>query len=225
MGKETKKQIISRYGKVISKIYRAINNNSYSIGWGGNRISISGVFASHCHFFIHGTDNSVIIEPGLTRMKNCRIIVKGNNCRILIGRDSNLNDVTLYIEDDGGRIELGKHTTITGKTALAVIEGKSITIGDDCLFSSDITFRVGDSHSILDTTTRERINPSADIAVGNHVWIGHSVKVLKGSLIGNHNIIATGAIVTGKHFSDHCVIGGSPAKVLKEGVDWCAERI
>ena len=81
-------------------------------------------------------------------------MVKGNNCRILFGRDSNLNDVTLYIEDDGGRIELGKHTTITGKTELAVIEGKSITIGDDCLFSSDITFRVGDSHSILDMATR-----------------------------------------------------------------------
>lgn len=224
MEKETKKKIIIRYGKVISKIYRAINNNSYSIG-GGNRISTSGVFASHCHFSIHGRGNSVVIEPGLTRMKNCRIIVKGNNCRILIGRDSNLNDVTLYIEDDGGRIELGKHTTITGKTELAVIEGRNITIGDDCLFSSNITFRVGDSHSILDMATGERINPSADIAVGNHVWIGHSVKVLKGALIGNHNIIATGAIVTGKHFPDHCVIGGTPAKVLKEDVDWCAERI
>lgn len=32
MERETKKQIISRYGKVISKLYRAINNNSYSIG-------------------------------------------------------------------------------------------------------------------------------------------------------------------------------------------------
>ena len=224
MEKETKKKIINRYGKAISKVYRAINNNSYSIG-GGNTIAVSGVFASHCHFSIHGTGNIVIIEPGLTRMKNCRIIVKGNSCRIFIGRDSNLNDVTLYIEDDGGQIELGKHTTITGKTEFAVIEGKSITIGDDCLFSSDITFRVGDSHSILNNDTRERINPSLDISVGNHVWVGHSVKVLKGSKISDNSIIATGAIVTGKQYPEHCIIGGTPAKLIKENVDWCAERI
>lgn len=186
---------------------------------------MSGVFASHCHFSIHGTGNSVLIEPGLTRMKNCRIIVKGNGCSILIGRDSNLNDVTLYIEDDGGQIKLGKHTTITGKTELAVIEGRSIIVGDDCLFSSDITFRVGDSHSILDNATRKRINPSADITIEDYVWIGHSVKVLKGANIGSNSIVATGSIVTNKHFPAHCVVGGTPAKVLKEGVDWCAERI
>lgn len=225
MDKELKKQIISRYGNAISKVYRMLHSNRYSMNGGGNKLKISGVFASNCHFCIRGSNNSVIIEQGLTRMKNCRVIVKGSHCKIVVGRDSNLNNTTLYIENDNGKIYLGRHTTITGQTELAVIEGKCITVGDDCLFSSDITFRVGDSHSILNAVTGERINPSEDIYVANHVWIGHSVKVLKGANIGSNSIVATGAIVTNKHFPAHCVVGGTPAKVLKEGVDWCAERI
>lgn len=114
---------------------------------------------------------------------------------------------------------------MTGKTDLAVIEGKCISIGEDCLFSDDIEFRVGDSHSILDYKTRNRLNPSKDITIGKHVWIGHGVKILKGTAVSNNSIIATGAIQTGKQYPNNVIIGGIPAKVLKEGIDWCPERI
>ena len=64
------------------------------------------------------------------------------------------------------------------------------------MFSNDIEFRTGDSHSIVDLDTRKRINYSQNIHVGNHVWIGSRSIILKGVNIGNNSIIGTGSIVT-----------------------------
>ena len=122
-------------------------------------------------------------------------------------------------------IMFGEHVTITGHIHIAAIEGTRVSIGRDCLVSSDITFRTGDSHSILDANTGARVNPFKDITIGDHVWIEHTATILKGTSIGSHSIVATGAVVVGKRFPDNCIIGRVPAKIIKEGVDWYAERI
>ena len=132
----------------------------------------------------------------------------------------------MYIEDNGGKIILKKHVTISGETNIAVIEGKKVVIGEDCLLSSRIYFRTGDSHSILDQTTGKRINPSLDIEIGDHVWIGNDVKILKGVVVGNHSIVGTGAILSTGDYPSHSIIGGiGHGKVLKTGIDWCPQRI
>lgn len=201
-------------GKIISKL----------LG-GGNIFNCKGSFLKRTSVRIKGANNIVDIEPGLTRMKHCFIIINGSCCHVRVGQDSNLNYTTIYIEDDNTSIVIGQHVTIMGNTQLAAIEGKSIVIGDNCLFSDGIEFRTGDSHSILDALSGRRINPSADIEVGKHVWIGHDVKVLKGTTISNNSIVATGAILTGKSYPANTVIAGIPAEVVKDCVDWCSERI
>ena len=66
----------------------------------------------------------------------------------------------------------------------------------------------------------QRINLSKDIIIGDHVWIGQQVVILKGSNIGAQSIIGTRSLVTGKQFEKGVVIAGSPAKVMKENVTW-----
>lgn len=70
-----------------------------------------------------------------------------------------------------------------------------------------------------------RINPSHDVNIGNHVWIGHGVKILKGVSVLDNSIIATGAICTNKQFPENCILGGIPAKIIKSGITWKAQRI
>lgn len=129
------------------------------------------------------------------------------------------------MEKDNNEILIGCHFDCHGSTELAALEGTQIIIGDDALFSANIKFRTGDSHSILDLNTGDRKNPSKSILVGNHVWIGNSVTVLKGAKIGDHCVVGIGSIVPGKTYPSNCVIGGNPAKVLKNNVDWCFEQI
>ena len=51
--------------------------------------------------------------------------------------------------------------------------------------------------------------------IGNDVWIGGNVTILPGVEIGNNVIIAAGAVVT-KNIPDNCIVGGVPARVIKE---------
>lgn len=220
----TKKEIVLKYGVVLSFFYRLLKRNKIKIKGVGNMIKWNGVFAGNNKIKIIGNNNFIEFESGLTRVNHCSIFISGDNCKIKVGGDSNVNRTLFYIENAEGTIVLDRHVTITGKTDFAVIEGKTIHIGEDCLFSDQIEFRVGDSHSILDATSGKRINPSMDINVGKHVWIGHDVKVLKDANVGNNSIVATGAIVTKNDYPSNVIIGGV-GKILKENIDWCPQRI
>ena len=56
---------------------------------------------------------------------------------------------------------------------------------------------------------------SVDIIDENNVWIGGSAIVVPGVTLGDNVVVAAGAVVT-KSFPDNVVIGGNPARVIKE---------
>ena len=51
--------------------------------------------------------------------------------------------------------------------------------------------------------------------IGNDVWLGGNVVVLPGAAIGNNVVVAAGAVVS-KDIPDNCVVGGAPARTLRE---------
>ena len=53
------------------------------------------------------------------------------------------------------------------------------------------------------------------VNIGNDVWIGGNCTILPGVTIGNNVVIAAGAVVT-KDVPDNSVVGGVPAKVIKQ---------
>ena len=59
------------------------------------------------------------------------------------------------------------------------------------------------------------------VHIGNHVWIGTRVTILNGVNIGEGAVIAAGSLVT-KDVPAGSLVGGVPAKVIKEKVEWKA---
>ncbi len=175
------------------------------------------------YVFDIGKDNSVTIAEDAA-LNRCVFRFYGNGNKVIIGRGCKLNDVTFWIEDDGNEIALGVGTSIQGKTEIACIEGTSVTVGDDCMFSSNISMRTGDSHSVVDLDGK-RINPSKSIKVGNHVWIGQNVFIGKGAEVADNSILGAGSVVTRRFNEPHVAIAGNPAIVIKEKVNWKRERI
>ena len=89
----------------------------------------------------------------------------------------------------------------------------SIKIGDNCAISHDVTIMDGDGHKL---DSKEKNSP---VEIGNHVWIGTRVAILKGVHIGNGAVIASGSVVN-KKVPENSLVGGVPAKVLKNNVSW-----
>lgn len=187
-----------------------------------NKIKKSGYFKKKTFIKIKGSSNFIDIKEK-SRLININIKISGNNNRIVIGENSYIKDTEIYVEDDNNEIYIGENTTIMGKTHLACIEGTKITIGKDCMFSTDIVFRTGDSHSILDQN-EYRINHSQDIFIGNHVWIGNKNIVVKGAIVSDNSVIGTNSLVTKQFHNKGVIIAGTPAKIIKSHINWSRER-
>jgi acetyltransferase-like isoleucine patch superfamily enzyme len=169
-------------------------------------------------------DNNLIEIGRNSVLSNMTIYIRGNNHIFKIAENCQYKGGSVWFEDNNCQIVIGCKTTIES-AHLAVSEPHSkIIIGKDCMFSGEIKFRTGDSHSIIDLETKKRTNMAQNIEVSNHVWIGTRSIILKGVNIGSNSIIGTNSIVT-KNIPDHSVAVGIPAKVIKSNIDWVRERI
>lgn len=54
----------------------------------------------------------------------------------------------------------------------------------------------------------------APVIIGDDVWTGSNITILKGVTIGRGSVVAAGAVVN-KSCPPYSIIGGVPAKVLK----------
>lgn len=172
---------------------------------------------------VSGYGNYVFLDSDSTLFRS-RIRISGQNNKVILQPGAYLAGAELYIEDNNCTIEVGANTYIGHHSHLACTENGSILkIGEKCMISSYVQIRTGDSHSILDKDGN-RINPAASIYIGDHCWLGEGCKVMKGVTLGCNSIVGTGAIVT-KSFGDNILLGGLPAKVLKENITWDEKRI
>ncbi len=175
-----------------------------------------------CSARIEGVSNRVVIHKGCF-LQGCRFFISGSGNVVEIGEQCRLKNVIFWMEDSHNKIIIGDRTSFHGECQLAAIEGSSIRIGRDCLFAPDIHVRTGDSHSVLDEEGN-RINPSADVTVCDHVWVGQGVTITKGVSVAEDCVIGTGAVVTRKVEEPRCIAAGVPAKIIKRNISWCAER-
>lgn len=220
------KRLLLKYYKlsiVTAYLYTYLFGYNKISGKKFNKISLKNSYIKKSKILIDGRNNIVIVGQQ-SRLDKCKIYINGNNNRVILGDRVAAVECEIHIEDNNNLVSIGNRTHISGKTHLACIEGTNILIGQDCLFSSDITFRTGDSHSILNLIGK-RINPSKDIIVGDRVWIGNKTILTKGAKIVEDSIVATGAIVTSQFESPNVIVGGIPAKVLKTKIKWDERRI
>lgn len=190
-----------------------------------NSIAFNSASLKNVSFKINGDNNTIKIKEK-AKLKNVSFKIKGNNHKIIIGNGVRFNRGGLiWFEDENCTLTIDENSTFED-VHLAVTEpNSSIIIGKECMFAYDIDVRTGDSHSIISSETGERLNYAEDVCIGNHVWVAAHCKILKGSKIGDDSVIATGSIVTRKFNDKNVILGGSPAKIIKEKINWSRERV
>jgi len=135
------------------------------------------------------------------------------NDNVSIGSFSQLIISTSY-NNIGSYIVLGKNVGFGEFSYLGGAGG--LEIGDDTIIGQYFSahpenhnFKKNDKPIRLQGVTRKGIK------IGKNCWIGSKVTILDGVNIGKNSVIASGAVVN-KSFGDNVVIGGVPAKIIKE---------
>jgi acetyltransferase-like isoleucine patch superfamily enzyme len=114
-------------------------------------------------------------------------------------------------------VKIGDGTYFAPNTKLLIFSG--LTIGRDCAISWDCQLLDDDRHHLAQRGV-EPPSSLAPIEMGDHVWVGSRVTILKDTQIGNDCVIASGATVRGDFSEPNCLIGGLPARVLRRDVVW-----
>jgi len=188
-----------------------------------NIFMADGASLSGVHVDIIGDNNRISIGPGCM-LSNVHFRIRGSGHQIEFGENCRVSrGAVLWFEDHQGVLRVGSGTTMV-EVHIAVTENSKVIIGEDCMFANDIDIRTGDSHSVIDTQTGERLNYAGVVVISRHVWIAPHTVILKGVSIGENSIIATGAVVT-KSCESGVIMGGNPAKVIKTGISWKRERV
>jgi acetyltransferase-like isoleucine patch superfamily enzyme len=92
------------------------------------------------------------------------------------------------------------------------IQGKGgIEIGDYTQIAPNVVI-VSANHDVYDS----RKHISEKITIGKYCWLGAGCKILPGVKIGDFTVVGAGAVVTKSFPEGHCIIGGVPAKKIKE---------
>lgn len=112
-----------------------------------------------------------------------------------------------------GRIEIGKNVArYFANSNGCYIQGiNGVFIGDDTIFAPGVKI-ISANHDKENFSKHKKTNP---IKIGNKCWLGTNVVILPSVEIGNNVVVAAGSVVT-KSFGDNLIIGGVPAKILKE---------
>lgn len=97
---------------------------------------------------------------------------------------------------------------------------QSIIVGNDCMLSHNVRTTVSDGHVIYSEITHQVINKAKDIKIGNHVWIGGNVRILKGTTLADNTIVGTMSLLNKKFTDSNLLLAGVPAKIIERNVNW-----
>ena len=106
----------------------------------------------------------------------------------------------------GDHTRIGLHNTIIGP----------VEIGNNVNLAQGITVTAL-NHNFSDTNKRidEQGVSTNPVTIEDDVWVGANAVILPGVTIGEHCVVAAGAVVT-KDVPPHSLVAGVPAKVIKK---------
>lgn len=175
--------------------------------------------------------------PTIFQSSSIRITAKG--CVLRFGKNAKLINSHAVMEADDAELSIGSDTEVkfsfrignksriiigdrfysTGGGLLSASEGTTLRIGNDCLFAIQMDLRTDHAHPIFDRRTGKRTNPSQDVTIGDHVWLGPYARVYPGAVIGEGCVIGSGSLVNST-VPPNTVAIGVPAKVVRRNIVW-----
>ncbi|MCE2597227.1 acyltransferase [Motilimonas cestriensis] len=112
-----------------------------------------------------------------------------------------------------GKIVIGDNVQLQGT---AIIAYDRVTIGNNVVFGPMVTVMDCSGHTLTGRGQAgevAKLKPKA-VSIGDNVWIGANVMILKGVTIGDNAVIGAGSVVY-ESIPANAIALGNPAKIVK----------
>jgi acetyltransferase-like isoleucine patch superfamily enzyme len=111
-----------------------------------------------------------------------------------------------------GNITIGRNASVNPYAHIA----GSVTIGSEVRIAGMVSI-YGFNHGFarVDIAISRQPHTTQGITIGDGTWIGANAVIVDGCDIGEHCIVAAGAVVT-KSCPDFQIIGGNPARIIRD---------
>jgi len=155
------------------------------------------------------------------------IVSAAENSRIQIGRGVVLcswsthtalgvnHPVVLRTLASGAELVIGDDVGVSGGTICAA---KRVVVGSETLLGANVAISDTDFHPLYPDNRRYDNDPSqvssAEVVIGDNVFIGMNSMILKGVRIGSNSVIGAGSVVT-SHIPENVIAAGNPCRVLR----------
>jgi len=176
----------------------------------------------------------IFLVPGVTGRLLREIVVKklvkkvGENLSLGVGvtitghkniemgsNISIMNYSCLHAHHDA-TLKLGNNISINSNTTIGAADGGTIIIGNNVLIAQNVVLRASDhEHRDINIPINQQGHTGGQIIIGNDCWIGANAVITRNVRIGDHSIVAAGAVVT-KDVESFEIVGGVPAKLMRK---------
>ncbi|WP_256867474.1 sugar O-acetyltransferase [Winogradskyella forsetii] len=109
----------------------------------------------------------------------------------------------------GKNTKIGKNVFINFDCTLLDLGG--ITIEDNVMLAPKVSL-LSEGHPI--SANDRQMLTTGKIHIKKNAWIGANATILQGVTIGENSVVAAGSVVS-KNVPDNVIVGGIPAKILK----------
>ncbi|WP_294413175.1 DapH/DapD/GlmU-related protein [uncultured Ruminococcus sp.] len=135
---------------------------------------------------------------GLTTGRFCRFDLKGDNKTLFIGENCEFGDLTHIVAYE--KVEIGNNVLIASKCFISDTSHGSYN---------------GTTQDSPNTIPNKRKLVTSPVKIGDRVWIGENVVILKGVTVGDGCVIGANSVVS-KSIPDNCIVAGVPARIIKK---------
>jgi maltose O-acetyltransferase len=114
-----------------------------------------------------------------------------------------------------GKISVGENSYISFFSHITMGKGTNVIIGNNVSIAHNVRIYTTTIDTEILIKQKKRVSINRDVNIGDNVLIGTNVYINPGVTIGDNVVIGANSVVT-KNIPSNCVVGGVPAKVLKE---------